>query len=94
MDGTTAEPRVTTGTDWTTVGVGDFDGDGKADILWRHTSREVPIWFMNGTTIASVGLLGRVGTDWTIAGVGDFNGDGKADILWQRPVRCSRASNI
>ncbi len=59
----------------------DFNGDGKADILWRHTSGALAVWLMNGITFASGGSPGSVPVDWTIAGVGDFNGDGKADIL-------------
>jgi hypothetical protein len=31
------------------VGVGDFNGDAKADILWRHTDGSIAIWLMNGT---------------------------------------------
>ena len=61
----------------------DFNGDGKADILWRDTSGAVAIWLMNGTAVASTGILGTVTTDWTIVGVGDFNGDARADILWR-----------
>jgi len=34
--------------DWSVVGVGDFNGDGKANILWRHTSGMVYTWLMNG----------------------------------------------
>ena len=31
------------------VGTGDYDGDGKADILWHHDTRgEVWVWLMNG----------------------------------------------
>ena len=31
------------------VGSGDYDGDGKADILWHHTTRgEVWVWLMDG----------------------------------------------
>jgi hypothetical protein len=53
-------------------------------ILWRNSSTgEVKIWFMNGTTIASQGVVGTIAPPWNIVGIGDFNGDGKADLLWQ-----------
>ena len=44
----------------------DFDGDGKADILWYHTSGATDIWLMNGTAIASNVLVGSTPTDWQI----------------------------
>jgi hypothetical protein len=61
----------------------DFNGDGKADILWRNNDGSVFEWLLNGTTIIGGGGLGQPSTTWHIAGVGDFNSDGKADILWQ-----------
>jgi hypothetical protein len=61
----------------------DLDGDGRSDILWRHTSGGVYEWLMNGTSVIGQGSPGSAGTDWTIVGVGDFNGDGKADLLWR-----------
>ena len=64
---------------------GDFTGDGKPDILWRHGGNGgVHVWEMNGTApvrginLPAVGDLG-----WQVGGVGDFTGDGKADILWR-----------
>ena len=55
-----------TGTDWHIAGTGDFDGDGKGDILWRHDSGVVAIWEMNGGQVkASLGVA-TVGTDWHI----------------------------
>ena len=62
---------------------GDFNGDGKSDILWRHSSGEVHAWLMNGTSRSSGGLLDDVDASWTVQGTGDFNGDGKADVLWR-----------
>jgi phospholipase/lecithinase/hemolysin len=67
---------------WTIAGIGDFDGNGSEDILWRDASGNVGIWLMNGTTIMSTSVLGNVSTTWSIAETGDYNGDGKSDILW------------
>jgi hypothetical protein len=63
---------------------GDFNGDGKQDILWRNTrTGEVDIWFMNGASVIAKADVGTAGLDWKIAGIANFNGDGKSDILWQ-----------
>ena len=40
------------------VSTGDFNGDGKADILWRHSSGTVYVWLMNGTTVIGAGSPG------------------------------------
>ncbi len=71
--------------DWTIAGVGDFDGDGKADILWRNTaSGDNAIWLMDGIALASGAAINNVpGTDWAIVGVSDYNGDYMSDILWR-----------
>ena len=55
---------------WTIAQTGDFNGDGKSDILWRNTTTgETAIWFMNGLQIASTASLGTVPTTWTIQGL-------------------------
>jgi len=46
--------------------VGDYNGDGQADILWRHTSGTVAIWFLNGTSVIGSGVLSGVGPEWQI----------------------------
>ena len=74
---------------WSVAGVGDFDGDGNADILWRNTSGEVSEWQMNGSTIVdssdvtSGGIAARPSASRSVAGIGDFNGDGRKDVLWR-----------
>ncbi len=69
---------------WQVVGAGDFNGDGKSDILWRNTSTgEVYMMLMEGATIASQGLVYvESNLAWRIAALGDYNGDGRADIVW------------
>ena len=71
------------GPNWHAAGTGDFNGDGKADILWQNIDGTPVIWEMNGTSIIGAGALPNPGPSWHGAGTGDFNGDGKADILWQ-----------
>ena len=53
---------------WTVAGVGDFDGGGTADILWRHMDGTLAIWFMNPNgTIASTSGMGIVPTSPVVA---------------------------
>ncbi|MBF0550627.1 MAG: IPT/TIG domain-containing protein [Deltaproteobacteria bacterium] len=66
----------------------DFDGDLKADILWRHAiTGEVRLWQMNGAAIASQSSVATVSDlNWKIQGISDFSGDGNADLLWQNAI--------
>lgn len=71
------------------AGAGDFNGDGKSDLLARKS--DGTLWLYPGTgrvDAASNGYAGakKIGAfGWeafdTITGVGDLNGDGKNDLL-------------
>jgi len=66
---------------------GDFNGDGKQDILWRNLQTgEVRIWYMSGSSIISNDSVATVGLNWHIVGIGDFDGSGYSDILWEDTV--------
>jgi hypothetical protein len=62
---------------------GDFNGDGRDDLLWRHAGNgHNRIWLSaNYLTQRAISAVGDVG--WKVVAVGDFNGDGVSDIIWR-----------
>lgn len=81
--GETGSPAYV-GSPFNIVGVGDFDGDGRADIVWHHKdTHETQIWFLKdyrvirrGTVIGEDGKAAYIGPPFRIVGTGDFN-DGR-----------------
>jgi hypothetical protein len=72
------------GANWQIKGTGDFNNDGRADILWQNTDGTAGIWLMDGLTVLNQGAVGtNPGIAWHIKGSGDYDGDGNSDILWQ-----------
>jgi hypothetical protein len=75
---------------WNVAGIGDFNGDKNADILWRNVGGALVDWSMNGSAVMSGNFLTLNGqiiapdATWSVAGTGDFNGNGRADILWRQ----------
>ncbi len=62
----------------------DFNGDGKADMLWRNADNGVAvIWLMDGTTRLTFGSIGEIDRVWQVIRVEDYNGDNKADITFR-----------
>jgi len=81
-----ANVLINPGTAWKIVGTGDFNGDGRNDILWRNDNGLVTEWLAQangGFTDNSSNVLINPGTAWHVTGTGDFNGDGRSDILWR-----------
>ncbi len=71
--------------DWKIEGVGDFNNDGKIDIVWNnYRTGENAVWFMNNTTLnVGVYLPRNIDNNWRIEQVADFTGDGNLDFLWR-----------
>ncbi|MFH1395967.1 MAG: FG-GAP-like repeat-containing protein [archaeon] len=70
--------------DWDFSGIGDFDNDGKSDLLWQQSSgsRGVYGWLMDGSKITeNKAITESLSSAFDLLGVGDFNGDKKSDIL-------------
>ena len=57
----------------------DYNGDGKSDILLKHSGGLVGMW--KSADSSKWKTIGGIGPQWEIAGSADFNGDGESDIL-------------
>lgn len=72
---------------WAIEGIGDYDGDGQDDLVWRNeTTGQNSVWLMDGTQRAgSVALDTVTGTGWQIQGVGSFQPNSflSSDLIWR-----------
>ncbi len=74
--------------DWEPVATGDFNGDGKQDIVWRNSIRgRVIVWFMDGVNRTGTAVLwpatNPADSVWIPMVAGNFNADGKPDLVWR-----------
>ena len=84
---------------WQVEAVGDLDGDGKGDLVWRFTGNSGNIddtgvsyiWFTNGSGVTQVRKRGGAPLNWTLLGATDLNGDGAADMIYVSPTKQIRA---
>jgi hypothetical protein len=70
---------------WQLAAAGDFNEDGKTDLIWRnYATGDNALWTMDGATRTSV-VISTQGYDvnWRLCGTGDFNKDGKPDLVWR-----------
>jgi hypothetical protein len=84
---------------WRVDTVGDMDGDGVGDLVWRFTGQTPNlddtgvsyVWFMNRDgTVAQVRKRGGAPLSWTLLGSSDVNNDGAADMVYVSPANAIR----
>jgi len=70
---------------WQVRDTGDFNGDGKSDILLQNSADGACFaWLLDGTSVIGSGFVGWTpGAAWVARRGGDFNGDGRGDVLLQ-----------
>ena len=82
---------------WDVQAVGDLDGDGFGDLVWRYTADDPRdtgvsyVWFTDGNTALVSRKRGGAPLNWTLLGAMDLNNDGAADMIYISPSGQIRA---
>jgi hypothetical protein len=71
--------------------VGDFNGDGYADLVFTSANRDLYMWTNNQKGGWTSNYIGSYSNQWQLIGAGDVNGDGYDDLLWLNPSQCEFA---
>lgn len=70
---------------WKIAGLGDFNFDGRDDIVWRnYRTGENMYWTTKNWSDydKTVALPGSGDLNWYLGGVGDFDNNGYPDLVW------------
>lgn len=71
---------------WVVVGSGDFNADGKPDLVFQHQDGTLALWYLDGTRLTQSTLLNpSLPNDgpWRVKSVTDLDSDGQPDLLFQ-----------
>ena len=71
---------------WQVVGVGDFNGDARADLLWRDAANGRNAIWLAGNSATQQNIIDLPDLRWQVGGVGDVDGDGVDDIVWRHAL--------
>ena len=64
------------GTDWSVAGSGDFNGDGRADVLWTNAAGDATTWLMNNQNVQQAAISGTIGINWRVGRTKGRSGEG------------------
>jgi hypothetical protein len=67
---------------WSVQGLGDLNGDGTSDIVWRDASGNVFAWLMKQTWNVETLPIANLASTWALRAMADTNFDGIADLIW------------
>ncbi len=68
--------------DYVCQGIGDLNGDGSTDLIFRGGNGQFFGWLTNGLSITQkAAISGALSANWQLVGIGDLSGDGRADIV-------------
>lgn len=73
------------GAGYTVGAIGDFNGDGRTDVVWTSPARDLYMWIGDGTNFSSARVTDDYPAGWALSGAGDIDGDGRSDLLFRNP---------